>query len=238
MQRTVQNTYFNEQFGRNDFEDVIRDPVAYASAVGYILRYIEKTGEKFVYSRGTSMYLVTDINGRDVLAKMGEEEEKLLLADNFGCWENGRYLGKVNDGGEERKNFAEYVANKLALVGTVFLHDLLIAFFPWLVLRKVHFVGYGDGAAFEYVRNELTFIYAVGCAVYKLHDFFYGRDFVGAKLLFVLSRKNGNVFRRCIEIGDGGMIKGQVEFEIIGLHELFSFVRFILFAVDFDDAVL
>lgn len=102
MQRTVQNTYFNEQFGRNDFEDVIRDPVAYASAVGYILKYIEKTGEKLVYSRGTPMYLVTDINGRDVLAKMGEEEEKLLLADNFGCWEKGRYLGKVNDGGKER----------------------------------------------------------------------------------------------------------------------------------------
>lgn len=102
MQTTIQNTYFNERFGRSDFESVVRVPMMYDRAVGYILKYIEKTGEKLVYSRGTPMYLIADVEGKDVLTRMGEEGQKLLLFDNFECWEGDRYLGRVNEGGKER----------------------------------------------------------------------------------------------------------------------------------------
>ena len=102
MQTTIQNTYFNERFGRSDFESVVRVPMMYDRAVGYILKYIEKTGEKLVYSRGTPMYLIADVDEKDVLTRMGEEGRKLLLFDNFECWEGDRCLGRVNEGGKER----------------------------------------------------------------------------------------------------------------------------------------
>ena len=96
MQVTVQNTYFNEQFGRSDFEEVAKNPVLYTSAITYILKYIEKTGEKLVYSRGTPTYLISDIHEADVITRMGEENEKLLLADNFTCWKEGEYIGRID----------------------------------------------------------------------------------------------------------------------------------------------
>ena len=102
MQTTIQNTYFNERFGRCDFESVVRVPMMYDRAVGYILKYIEKTGERLVYSRGTPMYLLTDVEEKDVLTRMGEENRKLLLVDNFECWDGDKYLGRVNEGGKER----------------------------------------------------------------------------------------------------------------------------------------
>ena len=102
MQTTIQNTYFNERFGRCDFESVVRVPMMYDRAVGYILKYIEKTGERLVYSRGTPMYLITDVEEKDVLTRMGEENGKLLLVDNFECWDGDKYLGRVNEGGKER----------------------------------------------------------------------------------------------------------------------------------------
>lgn len=102
MQTTIQNTYFNERFGRCDFESVVRVPMMYDRAVGYILKYIEKTGERLVYSRGTPMYLITDVEEKDVLTRMGEENRKLLLVDNFECWDGDKYLGRVNEGGKER----------------------------------------------------------------------------------------------------------------------------------------
>ena len=46
----VQNTYFNEKFGRSDFEN-IDDNRKMGAAVAYILKYIEKSGEHIVYSR-------------------------------------------------------------------------------------------------------------------------------------------------------------------------------------------
>ena len=102
MQTTIQNTYFNERFGRCDFESVVRVPMMYDRAVGYILKYIEKTGERLVYSRGTPMYLLTDVEEKDVLTRMGEENRKLLLVDNFECWDGDKSLGRVNEGGKER----------------------------------------------------------------------------------------------------------------------------------------
>ena len=50
-QVTLQNTYFNKRFGRSDFEP-IDEQSRKAEALAYILKHIEKTGEKVVYSKG------------------------------------------------------------------------------------------------------------------------------------------------------------------------------------------
>ena len=91
----MQNTYFNERFGRNDFSpiDTERD---IGSAVAYLMKYIGKSGERLVYSRGLPTYFVSDIMEKDVICTIGQEDRKLLLSDDFECWDEGCFVGKVN----------------------------------------------------------------------------------------------------------------------------------------------
>lgn len=80
-QITHQNTYFNERFGRSDFEEV--NPKTLGSAVAYIIKYLEKTGEKIVYSKGLPQYFISDIMEDDIVCFYGMEDKKLLLYDDF-----------------------------------------------------------------------------------------------------------------------------------------------------------
>ena len=94
-QVTIQNTYFNEHFGRCDIEP-INDRTEMGSAMAYIMKYIEKSGEKIVYSRGLPQYFKSDILDDDVVCPLGMEDQKLLLFDNFSCFEDGVYIGEVS----------------------------------------------------------------------------------------------------------------------------------------------
>ena len=94
-QITVQNTYFNERFGRSDFEK-IEDYTMLGSSVAYLMKYLEKTGEKIVYSKGLPQYFISDIMEDDVVTTIGLEDKKLLLFDDFTCWDEGVSVGKVN----------------------------------------------------------------------------------------------------------------------------------------------
>ena len=94
-QVTLQNTYFNKRFGRSDFEP-IDEQYRKAEALAYILKYIEKTGEKVVYSKGLSQFFISDIMEDDVVCRVGVDDRKLLLFDDFGCWDEGCYVGKVS----------------------------------------------------------------------------------------------------------------------------------------------
>ena len=95
MQTTYQNTYFNEKFGRSDFE-TIDNPDMLGSAMAYLMKYIEKTGEKIVYSKGLYQYFISDIMDEDIICTIGMEDKKLLLYDDFRCIDEGTILGKVN----------------------------------------------------------------------------------------------------------------------------------------------
>ena len=94
-QITHQNTYFNERFGRSDFE-AIDDKKTLGRSVAYIMKYLEKTGEKIVYSKGLPQYFISDIMDEDVICPIGLEDKKLLLFDNFDCWDEGEYMGRVS----------------------------------------------------------------------------------------------------------------------------------------------
>ena len=58
-QITKQNSFFAKRFGRNDFER-IEDKNRIGDALAYIMKYIEKSGEKIVYSRGLAQYFISD----------------------------------------------------------------------------------------------------------------------------------------------------------------------------------
>ena len=97
MQITHQNTFFLTRFGRNDFKE-IESNVMSQQAVRYMLKYIRKTGEKVIYSKHLQTYFVTDIIEDDVVCAIGQENRKILLFDNFKCWdlETGTLFGTIN----------------------------------------------------------------------------------------------------------------------------------------------
>ena len=94
-QITKQNSFFNERFGRTDFEE-IDDQDKMSNAIFYLLKYIEKSGEKLVYSKGLPQFFISDIMNYDVICTCGQEDKKLLLFDDFDCWDQGEYIGKVS----------------------------------------------------------------------------------------------------------------------------------------------
>lgn len=94
-QTTLQNTYFNDKFGRSDFKIIDRRMLG--QAVSYLVKYLEKSGGKLVYSRGLPAYFISDVLEEDVACTIGQEDRKLLLFDDFNCWDNGEYIGVVSN---------------------------------------------------------------------------------------------------------------------------------------------
>lgn len=94
-QITLQNMYFKERFGRNDFE-TIEDQTGLHKAMRYIMKYIEKPGERIVYSKGLPQFIISDIMDDDVICPIGMEDQKLLLFDDFLCWDEGCLIGPVS----------------------------------------------------------------------------------------------------------------------------------------------
>ena len=95
MQVAHQNTYFLERFGRNDFKS-IESKEHVNESKNYLMKYIEKSNEMIVYSKGLPTYFVSDILEEDVICTIGQEDRKILLFDNFTCLDEGLVVGKVS----------------------------------------------------------------------------------------------------------------------------------------------
>ena len=97
-QITHQNTYFSNRFGRNDFDEIEENnPFSKGQALRYLMNYLEKSGERIVYSRKTPTYIISDIMDNDIICPMTSAKvEKYILSDNFGCWDEGCYMGQVS----------------------------------------------------------------------------------------------------------------------------------------------
>ncbi len=95
VQTTLQNTHFIKHFGRNDFEK-ITSQADVSQSVKYLLKYIEKSGEKLVYGGKIYAYIKSDILDEDILCLYGVDDRKAILADNFTCIEDGCLIGKVS----------------------------------------------------------------------------------------------------------------------------------------------
>ncbi len=100
---TIQNTFFNERFGRSDFQsiDTHQDLM---KEISYICKYLEKTEEKIVYSKNLYQFFISDIMDEDIACQIGHEEmtmngysyiKKLVLFDDFKCFDEGVLIGKV-----------------------------------------------------------------------------------------------------------------------------------------------
>lgn len=94
MQIANQNTFFADRFGRNDFKEI--NEFELSQAVRYLTKYIEKSGERIVYSKGLATYFVSNIIEQDVVCTIGKEDRKLLLFDDFHCIIEDEFMGRVS----------------------------------------------------------------------------------------------------------------------------------------------
>ena len=95
VQTTLQNTHFQKHFGRNDFEPIAEQEIA--QSVRYLLKYIEKSGERLIYGGKLPTYFVSDILDDDIICPYGVDDRKAILFDNFTCIDDGCIVGQASE---------------------------------------------------------------------------------------------------------------------------------------------
>ena len=97
MVEYTENTFFQDRFGRNTFDVIDGTALTLGTAVGYIVKYMEKTGGRMICSKGLRTFIETDIDNADIVAKLREEDDKkYVLFDDFKVYKDGKELGKVS----------------------------------------------------------------------------------------------------------------------------------------------
>ncbi len=87
MQTTHINDFFADKFGRNDFEELNEMELKHGQSLNYILKYIGKTGERIVYSRGIQTEILARIDEKDIITEMEDFITKYILFDDVLSWE-------------------------------------------------------------------------------------------------------------------------------------------------------
>ena len=95
MQTASQNTYFLERYGRNDFQKLVL-PHEVGDSLGYLMKYIEKSGERLVYGGKLPTYFESDVLDEDIIVPYGIDDRKAVLADDFLCMVEGEIMGRVS----------------------------------------------------------------------------------------------------------------------------------------------
>ena len=95
MQTAHQNTYFLERYGRNDFQP-LDSPQEMQHSLEYLMKYIEKSGERLIYGGKLPTYFESDILDEDVVCHYGKGDRKAILADDFTCMVDGEVIGTVS----------------------------------------------------------------------------------------------------------------------------------------------
>ena len=96
MQTVTLNTFFSEKFGRTTFEEITHTALK-TQALNYILKYLSKSGEKIISSRGVKQFFISDIQREDILARYADQENKFILSPKFLCITDGGILGEVSE---------------------------------------------------------------------------------------------------------------------------------------------
>lgn len=82
MQVTHSNSFFAESFGRNDFEMLNEQELRHGGTINYLLKYISKTDERIVYSRGIPTEICRKVKDKDIATTMLDYVRKYLLFDD------------------------------------------------------------------------------------------------------------------------------------------------------------
>ena len=79
MQVTHSNTFFENKLGRNDFEVLSDAELRRGTTMQYLLKYLEKTEERIIYSRGIPTEFTKIINDNDVICELVDFVMKFVL---------------------------------------------------------------------------------------------------------------------------------------------------------------
>ena len=91
---TTENTYFNDLCGSTIFEEL--DSHGLKESLDYLLKYIEKTGDRLVYSKGLPQYVLCDVMDDDILCPHDPDSGKMILMPDHRCIVEGEILGRVS----------------------------------------------------------------------------------------------------------------------------------------------
>lgn len=92
---TNSNTYFERRFGRNDFEPLDRRGLD--RSIKYILKYLEKSGERIHYSRGIPSEIYIPVRSVDVVDEYTDFVPKYILFDDVVDWRRDVLPAKKSD---------------------------------------------------------------------------------------------------------------------------------------------
>ena len=98
------NTFFDENFGMSDFQELNPILLKRGGTIKYLIKYIVKTGEKIVYSRGIPAEICKEIADSDIAGMFLDFVTKYVLFDDVIDWEKDiKDYGKKNfDRGQRR----------------------------------------------------------------------------------------------------------------------------------------
>lgn len=83
MQETIANTFFEERFGRNDFEELTDADIKSGRALDYLTKYLHKTNDKIVYSRGIPTEIFAKLEEKAIATDMQDYVIKFVLFDDW-----------------------------------------------------------------------------------------------------------------------------------------------------------
>lgn len=86
MQITHINDFFAERFGRNDFTAISESELKHGHTLEYILKYIGKTNERIVYSRGIPTEIYKRLTDNDIVTDFIDYVTKYVLFDDVVDW--------------------------------------------------------------------------------------------------------------------------------------------------------
>ncbi len=90
------NTFFDENFGISDFQEVNPLLIKRGNTSRYLVKYITKSGEKAVYSKGTPGEIYKELSDNDIVGTYLDFVTKYVLWDDVIEWERDiKDYGKV-----------------------------------------------------------------------------------------------------------------------------------------------
>ena len=81
------NTFFDESFGMSDFQELNPILLKRGGTLKYLIKYIAKTGEKIIYSRGIPTEVCIELAESDIVGKFFKYVTKYVLWDDIIDWE-------------------------------------------------------------------------------------------------------------------------------------------------------
>lgn len=87
IQTTYCNTFFEKSFGRNDFKSIKQEELRAGLILNYLIKYINKTNERIVYSRGIKSEICMKLNVNQIVCTFLDFVNKFVLYDDVIDWE-------------------------------------------------------------------------------------------------------------------------------------------------------